>query len=413
MSTMSAVVHRPTKEFTFDNITISTTGKKVGGWYFAKIAHDNRPLYVEVPEVLTKAGFVKVSNQTVCDLMLSPSEDEEVITWIEELVSRCHILLSDHANDWFSQPFSVADIDSVFDSPMKSYKSGRFQLCRCSITTSGEHPTVVYDESQKRMVMDDISVGSDTRVVPIIEVCGISFTTTRFRLSLKIKQMMIVTEIDPEEFNTCMIQRTGRKGMDKDAVESGKIPMDIRAGEVSKTHTVEMDEDVDSKRDIKQPAPPETLEDEPQPEETLEDEPHPEETLEDEPHPEETLEDESQPDTLTDTIDEPDVKEESDLNTTPISTDSESETTTWDTLVSAGEIISITPEVNTDASTIDLKDPIQVYQQRYARAKKRAQQLKNDAIRAILEANSIKDAYSILNYEDSESDVSDIELEIE
>ena len=403
MSTMSAFVHRPTKDFTFDNITISTTGKKVGGWYFAKIAHDKRPLYIEVPEVLTKAGFVKVSNQTVCDLMLSPTEDEEVITWIEELVSRCHILLSEHANDWFSQPFSVADIDSVFDSPMKSYKSGRFQLCRCSITTSGEHPTVVYDESQKRMVMDDISIGSDTHVVPIIEVCGISFTTTRFRLSLKIKQMMIVTEIDSEEFNTCMIQRTGRNRMDNDDVESGKIPMDIRPGQVSKTQPVEMDEDIDSERDIKQPdVPPQTLEDDPPPE------------------------------TLTETIDETEVKEESDLTTTihaepepepepetepepepEPETETETETTTWDSLVSAGEIISITPEVNTDASTIDLKDPIQVYQQRYARAKKRAQQLKNDAIRAILEANSIKDAYSILNYDDSESDVSDIELEIE
>ena len=81
--------------------------------------------------------------------------------------------------------------------------------------------------------------------------------------------------------------------------------------------------------------------------------------------------------------------------------------------MSAGEIISINPEPTDNTPSIDLKDPLQVYQQRYGRAKKRAQQLKSEAIRAILEANSIKDAYSMLNYADSESDVSDIELEIE
>ena len=91
----------------------------------------------------------------------------------------------------------------------------------------------------------------------------------------------------------------------------------------------------------------------------------------------------------------------------------EPEPSKWDSLVSDDELVAIEPDCDTEAPTIDLKDPIQVYQQRYGRAKKRAQQLKSDAIRAILEANSIKDAYSMLSYTDSDSDISDIELEIE
>ena len=384
MSRHLSVVHRPTKEFTFDQITISTTAKKVAGWYFAKIAHDGRPLYIEVPEVLSKAGFVKVSSQTVCDLMFSPTEEEGVLTWFEDLVSRCHALLSEHATDWFSQPFSVNDIEAVFDCPMKSYKSGRFQLCRCTVTTTGDHPTVVYDESKNRLVMDDAGIDAETRMAPIIEVCGISFTTSRFRLSLKIKQLMIVADIDPAEFDTCMIQRKGHGSTSDGPVETGKISMDIRSDGMSKPQEVELEEDDVSDTEIKEPEPEPVA---------------PTETLVDE---------EPEPVTSTETLvdKEPDVLAES-------YPESDQEPTEWDSLVSAGEIVSITPEVTTDASTVDLKDPIQVYQQRYGRAKKRAQQLKSDAIRAILEANSIKDAYSMLNYADSESDVSDIELEIE
>ena len=74
MSRTPAVAYRPTKDFTFDKITISTNGKKVSGWYFAKLAHDKRPLYMEIPEVLTKSGIVKVNNQTVCDLIFNPDE---------------------------------------------------------------------------------------------------------------------------------------------------------------------------------------------------------------------------------------------------------------------------------------------------------------------------------------------------
>ena len=76
MSRTPAVAYRPTKDFTFDKITISTNGKKVGGWYFAKIAHDKRPLYMEIPEVLTKSGIVKVNNQSVCDLIFNPDEED-------------------------------------------------------------------------------------------------------------------------------------------------------------------------------------------------------------------------------------------------------------------------------------------------------------------------------------------------
>ena len=400
MSRGPAVVHRPTKDFTFDKITISTTAKKVAGWYFAKIAHEGRPLYIEVPEVLSKAGFVKVNSQTVCDLMFSPKEEEEVLTWFEDLVSRCHVLLSEHANDWFSQPFSVNDIEAVFDCPMKSYKSGRFQLCRCTVTIIGDHPTVVYDETQNRLAMEDVDIGTDTRVAPIIEVGGISFTTSRFRLSLKIKQLMIVVDTDPTEFETCMIHRAGHGNTGSTVLAAGKIPMDIRPGGVSGTQSSVSDEDDDIDTDIKEPEPEPVVLAESEPVVLAEPEPVVLAEPEPEPEPEPVVLAEPEPVVLAEP--EPVVLAEP-----------EPEQSEWDSLVSAGEIVSINPEVAVDAPTVDLKDPIQVYQQRYGRAKKRAQQLKSDAIRAILEANSIKDAYSMLNYADSESDISDIELEIE
>ena len=60
---------------------------------------------VTIAEVLSKAGLVKVNNQTVCDLMFSPEDEEEVLTWFELLVTRCHILLSEHTSDWFTESY--------------------------------------------------------------------------------------------------------------------------------------------------------------------------------------------------------------------------------------------------------------------------------------------------------------------
>ena len=211
MSRSSIVIQSPTKDFTFDKITISTNGKRNSGWYFAKIQHEMKPLYIEAPEILSKSGLVKLANQTVCDLIFSPEGEEEILSWFELLVTRCHVLLSEHANDWFSQPFSVNDIDEVFDYPMKSYKSGRCQLCRCIVATTGDQSTSIYDESQNKLDFDSVNIDSTTRLVPIIEVSGISFTTTRFRLSLKIKQMMLVYHDTEPVIEQCMIQRVGHK----------------------------------------------------------------------------------------------------------------------------------------------------------------------------------------------------------
>ena len=381
MSNPHTVIHRPTQDFTFDKISISTNGKRTAGWYFAKIEHDMKPLCIEAPEVLSKAGLVKVSSQTVCDLMFSPEDEEEVLTWFELLVTRCHVLLSEHTSDWFTESFSVNDIEAVFDCPMKSYKSGRYQLCRCSVATTGDHPTTIYDESQNKIAIPDVIIDSTTRLVPIIEVSGISFTTSRFRLSLKIKQMMIVDDDEALVTESCMIQRSGRNN-----ISSGKIPMDIRPSGVILSPSQELHTDDNMESDttdigsnVDDPSPINSeLEPEPAPAPEPEPEPEPEPAPDPEPEPE-----------------------------------PEPEPTTWDSLVSGGELVTIDPDVDINAPTIDLKDPIQVYQQRYGRAKKRAQQLKSDAIRAILEANSIKDAYSMLSYADSESDISDIELEIE
>ena len=100
MSKSPIIIHSPTRDFTFENITISTNGKRTAGWYFAKIQHNMKPLCIETPEILSKAGFVKVNNQTVCDLIFSPESEEEILTWFELLVTRCHVLLSEHADDW-------------------------------------------------------------------------------------------------------------------------------------------------------------------------------------------------------------------------------------------------------------------------------------------------------------------------
>jgi hypothetical protein len=54
-----------------------------------------------------------------------------------------------------------------------------------------------------------------------------------------------------------------------------------------------------------------------------------------------------------------------------------------------------------------IKNPNQVYQEIYKKAKVKAKQLKQEAIKAIMEANSIKNAYMLDDIDDS--DLSDFD----
>ena len=68
-------------------------------------------------------------------------------------------------------------------------------------------------------------------------------------------------------------------------------------------------------------------------------------------------------------------------------------------------------DITEDNNKIDLKDAEMVYYEIYKAARKKAKQIKKNAIEAYLEAKKIKNQYMLDNIEDSsDSDMEQIEL---
>ena len=472
MSTTTTIIHQPTNDFEFAQIKLGHP-TKAGSGYFTKITHTGRPLYIETPETQSKQGFVKINNKTVCDLLFK-SQNEEVITWFENMETTCHKLLFENAEDWFSSALEYEDIASAFVCPLKTYKSGKFQICRCSVRSSGTRPTIVYDENENVVPLTSPDINENTQMVTIIEVCGISFTARMFRLDLIIKQVMII-DAEAAEFGACLIRRNNTststnktaatglvgKNMGPETIPSrGGIKMSISKGGTGTSSTqneedgdeeeAEAEDDTDEEQHTSKPTHTSSsnhrenggVEGTDTTSRTvvidtetmllnknnIDTEENP--TITNAIHLQVTevakLNEVADPTEVAKLNEVADPTEVAKLNEvadptevvklTEVAKLTERPKDTWDDLVD--DLDEYIPEItDVSAPDIDIKKPNQVYKVMYERAKKKAQILKNNAIQAILEANDIKNTYMIQTESEDftdpiDSDISDIESEL-
>jgi hypothetical protein len=62
------------------------------------------------------------------------------------------------------------------------------------------------------------------------------------------------------------------------------------------------------------------------------------------------------------------------------------------------------PSINNNEEVISLKDPLDVYKEIYQVARKKAFELRKNALEAFLEAENIKNKYSLENMDDSDDE---------
>ena len=115
-------------EYDFGDIVLENPYPLQGGNFYTKISHTLKkiPLYVQLPRCKTKNGIVRNISlkKSYCDLMFS-SYNTDLITWMENLESKCRELIYNKKDIWFQNEMSLDDIENVFISPTKSYKSGK------------------------------------------------------------------------------------------------------------------------------------------------------------------------------------------------------------------------------------------------------------------------------------------------
>jgi hypothetical protein len=370
----------PNNTFDFSKLSLSHPSGVQGGAYFTKLEYNRKPIYIQTPKSLTRQGFVKTGKKYYCDLMFDKNA-ESLIHWFENLEEKCQKLIFEKREDWFQNTLEEGDIETAFNSLIRVYKSGKYYLVRTNIKTNRlDEPAVkIYNENEAPLTMHDIT--GETKIISILEIQGIKFTSRNFQIEVELKQVMILDN-DPV-FESCVIKSSkhtsfAQKDLVNETLERNNLlPIQNDLEKVNnQMDQLETKDDAVLQTNI-----------------------------------DDKLESE-----LLEPVDLDVLFVDSVKNDTNVIKEEPEEEKSNDEIKEIDIDVSLSLDNNVES--FKLKKPNQVYFEMYKQARKKAKEAKKNAIIAYLEAKNIKKTYMIENMDDSDSEfdaeideVSESELE--
>jgi len=342
-------VYDITSDFDFNQILLDNPIPLSGGSYFTKlsVAKGCKNLYIQLPKVTTKQGIMKNSHKVYCDLMFS-SSNKEVISWFEQLEKRCQDLIIQKKELWFHNTVSDTDIDEMMNPIIRPYKSGKYFLVRSSLKGGKCN---IFDENEQLYNLENLT--NNDEIIPLINLDGIRFNAKNIQIEITLTQLMVLIPVQEFE-KKCLIKLHKLDNLERN--------------NISKENLEENDENIK-----------ESLE---------ENDENIKESLEkNHKNIKENLE-ENQKNNLekNNDIQNLDKKECLDNNKPRL------------------EEIELEVNDNINNEFISLKDPMEVYKEIYKAAKKKAYELRKNALDAYLEAQNIKEKYSFQDMDDSDNE---------
>tara|TARA_B110000027_G_scaffold128936_1_gene149916 strand:+ start:211 stop:1341 length:1131 start_codon:yes stop_codon:yes gene_type:complete len=366
-------------DFNFNDLDLEAPSSLTGGSYFTKIINKNnfKPVYLQLPKCSTKQGIIKNNTKMYTDLMFNSSEIL-LLKWLEEFETFCQKKIYEKKDLWFHSDFTINDIQEMMNPLTRLYKSGKFTILRCQIKNN---KIKIYDENENNLEIDNLK--NEDYIIPLVNLNGIKFNSNNFTIDVNLVQLMIVN-VD-EELDNCIINIKNK---------SNKI--DNKNLELSITNKIQSDLEINDtlKEDLN-----DTLKEDLN--DTLKEDLN--DTLK------EDLNDTLKED-LTDTLKE-------DLNDTLKEDlkllDENNNVDLYDLGIDNNNLnlkeVNL-DELSEDKEKIDLKDAEMVYYEIYKAARKKAKQIKKNAIEAYLEAKKIKNQYMLESLdESSDSDMEELE----
>jgi hypothetical protein len=133
--------------------------------------------------------------------MFTP-DNQNILNWFETSVEKVQQLIYEKRNVWFHNEMDLEDIESAFVSPVRTYKSGKYYLIRANINPNNFN---VYDEDENPVNIELLNDTSN-KIIPLIEILGVKFTSRSFQLEISLKQTMIIQE--KNLLSNCLIKRS-------------------------------------------------------------------------------------------------------------------------------------------------------------------------------------------------------------
>ena len=180
----------PDDSFDFNKLYLSKPILTTGGTHVITCSLNNEPFYVQPPKSTTKQGVNIVGKKMYSDLMFT-QKNQNFIQWMENLETFFQEHIFKNKEEWFDSALEMHDIESFFSSPLKSYKSGKYYLCRANIKNHlGKSTVKMFDEEENELKLEELS--PENEVNTILEIKGIRCTSSSFNIEIEIKQIMLL-----------------------------------------------------------------------------------------------------------------------------------------------------------------------------------------------------------------------------
>ena len=195
------------KELDYDSFSLSNPNGVQGGSYMTKItSNGNQGLFFQTPKLNTKQGIVITDKKSYFDIMIDRS-DSELISWVENLEECLQKKIYEKRKIWFETELDMEDIQNTMTPLLRPFRGGKYYLLRVSVPSMksmiGQSRCAIYDENEN--VIDAKSVADDNKIICILEIQGIKFSSKYFQVDINARQIM--TFKNEPMFKSCMIKR--------------------------------------------------------------------------------------------------------------------------------------------------------------------------------------------------------------
>jgi len=354
-----------TTNFDFNSISLADPEPlhNNAGFYFTRLGlgKDNEPLYFQLPECKTKQGVVSIKHSKYIDLMFNRSENNDLMSWVEQLEYRCQDIINDKKDLWFQTELTRDDIETMMAQMIRLYQSGKYMLIRSLIETNKTDKSikcVAYDENEFGFDLEKLQ--PEQSIIPLIMIEGVKFSSRSFEISLKLIQVMVIGDI--KQKTSCLIKRNKLN-------EPAKIDTYTPIPEKQVLDLGQFDVEEPEKNTVIE-----------EPREEPHEEPHEESHEESHEEPHEESHEESHEDLMIDTHSD-NIKQN----------------------IEPGFLEEVTLDIDSSVDDIiNLKNPNEVYYEIYQRARENAKEYRMKAMESYLEAKRIKTKYMLFDIDDSD-----------
>ena len=192
----------PTDDYSFKDIVIKTPKALQGGTYCANLEMHDRPIIIQTPKCKTKNGIHKTAKQIYCDILIK-NDEIDFLNWFEKFQERIRELILENSSNWFHEEITLDDIEFNWNNSLRSYKGK--QLLRTFVHKNKRMNKLslqIYDTDENELTINDVT--EDKKVISIIEIVGLKFSSQSFHLEICLRQLMVINE--KPIFNKCLIK---------------------------------------------------------------------------------------------------------------------------------------------------------------------------------------------------------------